>query len=114
MNRKRICLTLDLKDKPELIEKYVDHHKKKNNWPEINEGIRKSGIQMMDIYLVDNRMFMICEIDSGDDFDECWNRISDYPRQNEWAELMDDFIQAIPGHKVEWIKMEKVYSLRDA
>ncbi len=109
--RQRICLTLDLKDDPELIKRYIHYHKSENNWPEINHGIRESGIQLMDIYLVDNRMFMICEIDAGEDFDRCWERIAAYPRQEEWAKLMNNFIKAIPGHKLEWIKMERVYSL---
>ena len=112
-DRKRVCLALDLKEDPELIEKYIYHHKLENNWPEINDGIRRSGIQLMDIYRVDNRMFMICEIDAGDDFDACWDEIGTYPRQEEWAELMGNFIQALPGHKLEWVKMERVYSLPD-
>lgn len=112
--RKRICLALDLKDNKELIEQYKYHHLGENNWPEINEGIRKSGIQMMDIYLIDNRMFMICEVEKDADFDTCWKKISTYPRQSEWAELMSQFIQALPGHKLEWVKMEKVYSLPES
>ena len=110
-NRKRICLTLDLKDNPELIEKYKFYHKPENNWPEINDGIEAAGILSMEIYLVDNRMFMICEIDEKNNFDEVWKRIGTYPRQDEWFELMCNFIQAIPNHKLEWIKMEKVFEL---
>lgn len=109
--RKRTCLTLDLKNDPGLIEKYKHYHRRENNWAEINEGIRKSGIRVMDIYLVDNRMFMICETDEGEDFDACWKKISAYPRQSEWSNLMNNFIQAVPGHKLEWVKMELVYSL---
>ena len=112
-SRKRVCLTLDLKDNPELIEKYKFHHRSENSWPEINEGIRKAGILMMDIYLVDNRMFMICEIDEKDNFNEVWNNISKYPRQDEWFELMSNFIQAIPGRNLEWVKMERVFELPD-
>ncbi len=79
--------------------------------PEINEGIRSSGIQLMDIYLVGNRMFMICETNDGDDFEEYWNKISAYGRQSEWADLMGKFIQAIPGNGLKWVKMEQVFSL---
>lgn len=111
IERKRICLSLDLKDEPDLIEKYKFYHKKENNWPEINKGIKAAGILIMDIYLVDNRMFMICEIDYKENFKECWERIATYPLQKEWSELMSNFIQPVPGHKLEWIKMENVYSL---
>jgi L-rhamnose mutarotase len=108
---KRICLTCDLKDDPELIQAYRDYHKPENNWPEINDGIRKSGIKIMDIYNVDNRMFMICEVEADLDFDACWSEMGTYPRQSEWGELMANFQQAMPGHKLEWVKMDRVYSL---
>lgn len=108
---KRICLTLDLKDDPELIAAYKRYHRAEYSWPEINEGIRKSGIKMMDIYCLDTRMFMICEVHSELDFDKAWNEMGSYPRQNEWAELMRKFIKAVPGHKLEWVKMERVFNL---
>ena len=109
--RKRVCLALDLKEDPKLIEKYKYYHRQENNWPEINEGIRKSGIELMDIYQLDNRMFMICEVDESSEFDQCWNKMGTYPRQDEWGKLMAKFQQALPGHKLEWVKMERVYSL---
>ena len=109
--RKRVCLTLDLKNDPELIGKYKYYHARENNWPEINEGIMAAGILLMDIYLVENRMFMICEIDANEDFDKCWQKISTYPKQDEWFKLMSNFIQALPGKDIEWIKMERVFEL---
>lgn len=108
----RICLSLDLKNNPELIEKYKFYHSPENHWDEINNGIKAAGIEVMDIYLVDNRMFMICELEEGKDFDKCWQKIGTYPRQTEWAELMNNFIQALPGHPLKWVKMEKVFSLK--
>lgn len=109
---KRVCLTLDLKDNPELVDKYKFYHSPNHHWHEINDGIKAAGMQVMDIYLVDNRMFMICEHDDSLNFEEVWTKIGTYPRQNEWAELMNNFIQAIPKHKLEWVKMEKVFSLK--
>jgi len=58
----RVCLTLDLKDNPELIEKYKYYHSSEHHWSEINDGIKAAGMQVMDFYLVDKRMFMICEL----------------------------------------------------
>ena len=43
-SRKRACHTLDMKDNPELIEKYKYYHRPENNWPEINDGIRNGGV----------------------------------------------------------------------
>jgi len=109
--RKGVCLTLDLIDDKELIEKYIHYHKKENNWSEINEGIKKAGVLLMDIYLVENRMFMICEVDSNEDFDDVWERISTYSWQDEWFKLMSHFIKALKGKNLEWIKMERVFEL---
>lgn len=109
--RKRVCLTCDLKNNPELIAEYKRYHQTENNWPEINKGISDAGIQLMDIFLLDDRMFMICEIDENDDFDAVWAKIGTYPRQSEWEKLMSTFQQAVPGHSLEWVKMEKVFSL---
>ena len=38
----RYCLALDLKNDPQLIKEYEDHHKK--IWPEIALSIKESGI----------------------------------------------------------------------
>ena len=111
-NTKRICLTLDLINDPERIEKYKHYHSPSAHWDEINDGIKQAGIQVMDIYLVDNRMFMICEVDSDADFDSIWEKMGTFPRQKEWGELMGNFIQSIPGHEEKWVKMEKVFELR--
>ena len=108
---KRICLALDLKNDPALMEEYKKYHSPEHYWREIGEGIVKSGIPVMDIYLVDNRMFMICEVAVETDFDEAWNSLGQYERQNEWSELMAKFQQALPGHLLEWVKMERVYQI---
>ena len=108
---KRICLTLDLKDDAELIAQYKHFHSPEAYWMEIGAGIRKAGIPVMDIYNVDNRLFMICEVPLETDFDLAWKSMGQYERQNEWSILMDNFIKALPGHKLEWVKMEKIYSI---
>jgi len=106
---KRYCLALDLKNDPELIAQYVNHHAQENLWPEIVAGIKKAGVEVMDIYHVDNRLFMICEMPVEVDIDEAWQKMGTYERQDEWAALMSRFQQALPGHKLEWVRMKKVY-----
>ena len=49
---KRYCQTLDLKDDPQLIARYVEAHSRYKAWPEIREGIREVGILEMEIYLL--------------------------------------------------------------
>lgn len=107
----RICLTLDLKNDLELIRKYTFYHSPEGHWMEIAEGIRQTGIVVMDIYKLDNRLFMICEVPEDVDFDFAWNSMSNYPKQPEWAKLMRIFQQAVPGHNFGWIKMERIYTL---
>lgn len=106
---KRFCLALDLKNNPILINKYLEYHSPEYFWNEIGEGIKNSGIEVMDIYHVDNRLFMICEMPVDVDFEAAWQKMSTYDRQTEWAELMSKFQQALPGNKLEWVKMKRVY-----
>jgi L-rhamnose mutarotase len=111
MATKRVCLTLDLKNDPELIQEYLYYHSKEGHWPEIADGIRQAGIAVMDIYRLDNRLFMICEVPLEKDFDAIWTSMGSYSKQPEWAGLMAKFQQAVPGHKPGWIKMEQIYTL---
>lgn len=108
---KRICLALDLKDDDELMTEYKRYHSPRHYWKEIGEGIVKCGIPVMDIYLVANRMFMICEVAVETDFNDAWDAIGQHEKQTEWSELMAMFQQALPGHDLEWVKMERVYQI---
>ena len=110
-NFKRICFALDLKDDADLITKYLWYHQKENIWKEIVNGINKSGIKVMDIYHVSNRLFMICELDVKATLDVAWEKMGTFERQEEWAELMATFQQALPGFNLEWVKMERVFTL---
>ena len=108
---KRFCLALDLKNEPGLIAEYLRYHSREFGWKEINEGIKRSGIEVMDIYQVDNRLFMICELPVNGDLDEAWEKMGTYERQAEWSTLMAKFQQALPGHKVEWVKMKRIFQI---
>ena len=108
---KRVCLALDLKNDPALMARYKAYHSPEHYWKVIGEGIKKAGIPVMDIYQVDNRMFMICEMAVDTDFDAAWKNIGTYERQDEWDTLMKTFQQALPGHKLQWVKMERVFEI---
>ena len=109
---KRYCLTLDLKDDPELIQQYIDYHK--NVWPEIKDSIAQSGIMDMEIYIFQNRLFMIMEVSEGFSFEEKAKADAENPKVQEWEELMwkyqQPLPQAAPGEK--WILMQKIYDLQ--
>ena len=112
MNR-RYCLTLDLKDDPQLIAEYKRHHEK--IWPEITRSIKDSGIEDMEIYLLGTRMFMIIQVNESFSFEAKTKADQLNPRVQEWERLMDTFqkslAQARPGEK--WLVMERVFKLED-
>jgi L-rhamnose mutarotase len=56
---KRYCLALDLVDDEALITEYEKYHEE--IWPEIAQTIFDSGIVDMQIYSIENRLFMIIE-----------------------------------------------------
>ncbi len=110
---KRFCLTLDLKDDPQLIAEYKRYHEK--IWPEITRSIKDSGIEDMEIYLLGTRMFMIMEVNESFSF-EAKNRADQLnPKVQEWENLMGSFQKSLPqvspGEK--WLLMERVFKLED-
>jgi L-rhamnose mutarotase len=107
----RYCLALDLKDDSALIAEYEEYHRKV--WPEILRSISDAGIQQMEIYRINNRLFMIME--TNDDFS--FERKSKMDKGNikvqEWEQLMWNYQQAIPGSKPgeTWRLMERIFAL---
>lgn len=108
---KRYCLALDLKNDPSLIAKYKHYHTDGITWKDIKEGTRNAGIEM-EIYNVDNRLFMICEVPQDIDFDKAWVEMNNGEKNPLWEELMQNYQQALPGHELKWIRMEKVYEVK--
>ena len=110
MNR-RYCLTLDLKEDPELIADYRRYHERV--WPEITQSIRDAGIEDMEIYLLGARLFMIIEVNEGFSFETKAESDRANPKVREWEELMWKFQkplpQAKPGEK--WLPMERIFKL---
>ena len=49
------CFALDLKDDAQLIEEYKEYHR--NVWPEIENSIKESGIQKLEIEEYNNTQF---------------------------------------------------------
>jgi len=110
MNR-RFCLTLDLKNDPELIAEYRRYHEK--IWPEITQIIKDSGIVDMEIYLLGTRMFMIMEVNESFSFEKKAKADQVNPKVQEWEQLMWKFQQPLadarPGEK--WLRMERIFKL---
>ena len=112
MAAQKYCLALDLKDDQQLMAEYKSYHKEV--WTEIIKSIKDSGIEVLDIYCVGNRMFMIIEANKGFSFDEKSKMDANNPKVQEWEELMWKFQQALPFAKSgeKWMLMEKIFELK--
>ena len=93
---KRYCQTMDLKNDPELIAKYKEAHDRYHSWPEIREGIKSVGILEMEIYILDNHLFMIVETPVDFDWDSAMTKLATLPRQAEWEDYVAMFQQCKP------------------
>ncbi|MEM1134583.1 MAG: L-rhamnose mutarotase [Bacteroidota bacterium] len=104
--------TLNLKDDPEVIEKYKVYHS--DVWPEVTSALKEVGILEMKIFLLGRRLFMymtttnefVPEIDLP-------KYLTLDPRCQEWEDLMGEFQEPVkdakPGEK--WAMMEQVFDL---
>lgn len=108
---RRFCLTLDLKEDPALIAEYKKYHEAP--WPEVVEGLKDSGIEGLEIYLLGTRMFMIMEVDEHFSFEKKALADRQNPKVQEWEQLMWKFQKALPQAKPgeKWLPMERIFKL---
>jgi len=108
---RRHCFALDLKNDPQLIAAYEEHHRKV--WPEILQSIRDAGIEELEIYRIENRLFMIMEVNDHFSFERKAAMDASDSKVQEWESLMWKYQQALPsampGQK--WLLMEKIFEL---
>jgi len=107
----RYCLALDLQPDEKLIAEYQKWHREV--WPEIKQSIFQSGITEMEIYRLENRLFMIMETNETFSFDKKAASDAANPTVQRWEELMWKYQLAIPGGKPgeKWRLMEKIFQL---
>ena len=108
---KRFCLALDLKDDAQAIAQYEAYHQ--SVWPEIIESIKRSGIENMTIYRVQNRLIMLIEAHDDFSFEQKAAQDAKNPKVQEWEALMDRFQQCIPGtpEGAKWALAEPIFKL---
>lgn len=113
MVTRRFCFSCDLKDNPQIIAEYKQHHAPGNIWPEITQSIKEAGIIDMQIYLTGNRMFMIMEVDESFDPQKKAEMDAQNPKVQEWEQLMWNFQQELPWAKAgeKWVLTEKIFQL---
>jgi len=104
--------TLNLKDDPAIIERYIEHHRRV--WPEVERGLRSIGIERMIIWRLGRRLFMFMEtVDTFDPERDFARYMESDPRIREWQSLMETFQEPVPdAQRGEWwATMQQVYSL---
>ena len=108
----RYCLALDLKNDEILIAEYENFHKA--IWPEIAKSITSSGIENMEIYRVENRLFMIMETADHFSFEQKAIMDNDNAKVQEWEALMWKYQQALPcaAEGEKWILMDRIFNLK--
>jgi L-rhamnose mutarotase len=111
MARQRHCFALDLKNDPELVAEYERYHQQV--WPGILESIRDAGIELLEIYRVEQRLFMIMEVSESFSFERKQSMDDANALVQEWEALMWKYQQALPsaapGQK--WMPMKKIFQL---
>ena len=107
----RYCLALDLQKDAALIAEYEAWHR--DVWPEIKKSILDSGIERMEIYRLEERLFMIMETGPGFSFERKAAMDAGNPAVQQWEELMWKYQVAIPGGKPgeKWRLMERIFSM---
>ena len=106
---KRYCQTLELRDDPEMIAKYVEAHA--HVWPEVVAGQREVGILLMEIWRRGRSLFMIMDTVDGFDFERDMARLATLPRQAEWEAYVAQFqgCAATASSAEKWQRMEMIF-----
>ena len=109
---KKYCLTLDLKNDPQLIRQYEEHHRAV--WPEVIQSIKEAGIASMEIYRFETRLFMTMEVSDDFSFERKAQADGKNLKVQEWEELMWKYqqrlVEAKPGEK--WVLMNKIFEIK--
>lgn len=108
---RRYCFACDLKNDLALIAEYEQYHKEV--WPEIIQSIKETGISDLQIYRIENRIFMIIEVTQ--DFSLEKKKAMDHtsPIVQKWETLMWKYQQALPSAKPgeKWVSCKKIFQL---
>jgi L-rhamnose mutarotase len=105
---RRLVRALDLVNDARIIADYRSRHAPGAVWPEVVAYIRATGVLDMEIWCVENRLFMILEV--TDDYPR---DIAEPDRVADWERLMSAFQQPLPGapRDQKWLPLSRIFSL---
>jgi len=110
---RRLCFALDMVDDRALIEEYLRMHEAGAVWPAVIDHIRAQGVEAMEIWHRDDRLFMILE--AADDFPRVVANSSMTADNTRWERLMDRFQKrlrnAAPADK--WSPLKRIFHLAE-
>lgn len=108
----RYCFATDLKNDPQLIAEYEQYHQR--IWPEIAASIKDAGITDMEIFRIENRLFMIMETTDEFSFEKKAAMDAANAKVQEWETLMWKYQQALPFAKPgeKWLPATKIFDLK--
>lgn len=108
---KAFGLTLCLQDDPDKIAAYKRFHQ--SVWPEVTARLREVGVQQMQIFVRDRRMFMYLVTDDAFDPTRDFARINEDPTSARWNAQMADLQQRAPEANADewWAPMELAFDL---
>ena len=107
----RYCLALDLQRDPALIAEYEAWHR--DVWPEIKASILDGRITEMEIWRLEDRLFMIMETAEDFSFERKAAMDAANPAVQRWEELMWKYQIAVPGGRPgeKWRLMDRIFYL---
>ncbi|UEP22548.1 L-rhamnose mutarotase [Burkholderia ambifaria] len=109
----RYCLALDLKDDPDLIARYEDHHRAV--WPDVLRHLREHGVRGMEIFRLGTRMTMVMDTDDAVfDAERMAQAAEANPTVRAWEDVMWTFQAPTPWTPagLKWTPMTCIFDLR--
>lgn len=112
---KRYCQILEITDSPTLISRYRECHSKEHHWKVIRDGIRSVGILEMELYIYENRVFMIVDTEADFEWDKAMAKLATLPRQAEWEAFVAELQGCDPNASSDqkWQLMDRMFYLYD-
>jgi len=109
----RLCFALDLVDDRALIEEYVRMHEPGAVWPAVIDRIRAQGVEAMEIWQREDRLFMILE--AAEDFPRAIANPSLTVENERWELLMDRFQKRLRDANTgeKWSSLNRIFHLAE-